>query len=90
MVKVQTKIDTIMFKTDKDSHIKLDQDKCRICKDKPCLKVCPAEMFTLSADKSEVVFSHEGCLECGTCYIICEHLKWQYPRGGYGVVFREV
>lgn len=86
---VQTKIDTIMFRADQRSHIELDTAACAACRERPCLKICPAQMFTLAADGS-VLFSHEGCLECGTCYIICQHIKWNYPRGGYGVAFREV
>ena len=88
-MKAQTKIDTLLFRADRDSHIELSQAACAVCQERACLNICPAEMFTLAADGS-MIFSHEGCLECGTCYIICPHLKWNYPRGGYGVAFREV
>jgi ferredoxin like protein len=33
----------------------------------------------------------DGCLECGTCRVICsEHtnVEWEYPRGGYGILFK--
>ena len=88
-VNVQNKINNVMFKTDHDSHIKIDQSKCQNCTEKPCLTVCPAGMFSLSGDGSEVIYSHEGCLECGTCYVVCPHLEWNYPKGGFGVIFRE-
>ena len=33
----------------------------------------------------------DGCLECGSCRIICnEHFNvdWEYPRGGHGILFK--
>ena len=33
----------------------------------------------------------DGCLECGTCRIICNdfsNVEWEYPRGGYGILFK--
>lgn len=88
-VNVQNKINTVLFKTDHESHIKINQEKCKNCKNKPCLTVCPAGMFSLSGDGKEVIYSYEGCLECGTCYVVCEYLEWNYPKGGYGVIYRE-
>ena len=35
--------------------------------------------------------SNTGCLECGTCRIICttyRNVDWEYPRGGYGILFK--
>ncbi|MGI5825433.1 MAG: ferredoxin family protein [Bacillota bacterium] len=88
-INIQNKINTILFKTDRESHIKIDQNMCQNCAEKPCLTVCPAGMFSLSGDGREVIYSHEGCLECGTCYVVCKHLEWNYPKGGFGVVYRE-
>ncbi|ASS88165.1 hypothetical protein GLN3_14745 [Geobacillus lituanicus] len=33
---------------------------------------------------------YEGCHECGSCRIGCpyENIRWEYPRGGHGIVFR--
>lgn len=88
-VNVQSKINPVMFKTDHESHIRINGEKCLKCLKKPCLTVCPAGMFSISGDGREVIYSHEGCLECGTCYVVCPHLDWNYPKGGFGVVFRE-
>ena len=88
-VNVQNKINHVMFKTDHESHIKINQEQCSKCQAKPCLTVCPAGMFSLSGDGKEVIYSHEGCLECGTCYVVCPYLEWNYPKGGFGVIFRE-
>jgi ferredoxin like protein len=33
----------------------------------------------------------DGCMECGTCRILAAgsgDLEWDYPRGGYGVLFK--
>ena len=33
----------------------------------------------------------DGCLECGSCRVICtEHtnVAWEYPRGGHGILFK--
>jgi ferredoxin like protein len=33
---------------------------------------------------------YEGCHECGSCRIGCpyQNIKWEYPKGGHGIVFR--
>jgi ferredoxin like protein len=72
-----------------ESHIVLDKKVCATCKEKPCLVVCPAVLYTLKGD--EVNFEYAGCLECGTCRVMCMNkgiIKWQYPRGTFGVAFR--
>ncbi|WP_192902944.1 ferredoxin family protein, partial [Pelotomaculum propionicicum] len=46
--------------------------------------------YTLKED-GELSFDYAGCLECGTCRIICPKegaISWQYPRGGFGINFR--
>ena len=34
---------------------------------------------------------HAACLECGTCLAMAPKgvLKWHYPRGSFGIMFRE-
>ncbi|MCK1403890.1 ferredoxin family protein [Bradyrhizobium sp. 147] len=54
------------------------------------LKACPARCYELS-DKGHVEVTVDGCIECGTCRVICEEsgdIEWSYPRGGYGVLFK--
>jgi ferredoxin like protein len=89
MVSIQEKLELVRFKVDKQPHIRLKAEVCSSCEAKPCLWVCPAGLFTLSG--GEVLFSYEGCLECGTCYLTCpeDAIEWSYPQGGYGVCFRE-
>lgn len=63
------------------------RDRCEI---QACTWCCPAGCWT-RADDGGVVLSTEGCLECGTCRLLCsEHanVEWSYPRGGYGVLYK--
>ena len=50
-------------------HITVDLDRCVECDPKPCVRLCPCECFTMVGER--VLFSYEGCLECGTCRIVC-------------------
>lgn len=75
---------------EEEPHIVLDKSICRQCPEKPCLVVCPAVLYKLDKN-GEVLFDYAGCLECGTCRVMCYRkgiVKWQYPRGTYGVNFR--
>ncbi len=78
------------FAVDEDEpHIVLDKSICAKCKEKPCLIVCPAVLYTLK--DGEISFDYAGCLECGTCRVVCKNkgiVRWSYPRGTFGVVFR--
>lgn len=71
-------------------HIVLNQKLCNGCKEKPCLLICPAGLYT-QKETGEIAFDYAGCLECGTCRILCADQgieKWEYPRGGRGIAFR--
>jgi len=52
---------------------------------------CPARCYTWSEEEQKMTFVHDGCLECGTCYVVCDRnafTRWRYPRGGFGVAYR--
>lgn len=54
------------------------------------LKVCPAHCYELN-NNGQVEVAPDGCMECGTCRVIAEgtgDIEWNYPRGGYGVLFK--
>ncbi|ABD05697.1 ferredoxin like protein, fixX [Rhodopseudomonas palustris HaA2] len=54
------------------------------------LKVCPAHCYELNTN-GQVEVTPDGCVECGTCRVIAEgngDIEWDYPRGGYGVLFK--
>ncbi len=79
------------FEADEEPFIAVDTQVCRSCEAKPCLYVCPSQVYRL--DKGELVYNTEGCIELGACGIVCRHIgkgaiRWSYPRGGYGVEFR--
>ena len=72
------------------AHIQVDAAICRTCETKPCTWACPALLYTLV--DGEIRFDYAGCLECGTCRVICPKpgaLTWQYPQGTFGVQFRQ-
>lgn len=89
-MKIDDKLALNLFHVDIEPHIKIDQEICRKCPHKACTYLCPVENYTLDADTNKVVLSWEGCLECGTCRIICDQgaLTWDYPKGGYGISYR--
>ena len=73
-------------------HIRIKQpDLCRTeCGTQSCTYVCPASCYKAEGNGSVTLIT-DGCLECGSCRIICnEHanVAWEYPRGGYGVLFK--
>ncbi|WP_049766753.1 ferredoxin family protein [Rhodospirillum centenum] len=52
--------------------------------------VCPAGCYS-ATDDGRVEIIPDGCMECGTCRILCEasgEIEWNYPRGGYGILFK--
>lgn len=52
--------------------------------------LCPAGCYAENT-AGQVEITPDGCLECGTCRILCEpsgDIVWNYPRGGYGVLFK--
>ncbi|EJC80736.1 ferredoxin-like protein [Rhizobium leguminosarum bv. trifolii WSM2297] len=53
-------------------------------------QVCPAKCYQLN-DRGQVTIVSDGCLECGTCRVLCEpedEISWNHPRGGFGVLFK--
>lgn len=52
--------------------------------------VCPAGCYAVN-DSGQVEVTPDGCMECGTCRILAEpagDIEWNYPRGGFGVLFK--
>lgn len=87
----EEKMQTAYFRVDDTPHIVVDPEKCRGCAVRACITVCPADLF-VPLDDGSVLFNYEQCFECGSCYFVCTEegaIEWKYPRGGYGVTFRE-
>ncbi|MBP2149262.1 ferredoxin family protein [Xanthobacter autotrophicus DSM 597] len=72
------------------SHIKVKAHTTPSPALRTLLTACPARCYELN-DKGQVEITADGCVECGTCRIIGEpsgDIEWNYPRGGYGVLFK--
>lgn len=85
---IEDKLTTTRFNVNAEPHIKVNTKVCEACLEKPCLYVCPVLNYVLRDGK--LVFSWQGCLECGACRIACakDAIDWAYPRGGFGVCLR--
>ncbi len=73
------------------AHVSIkDPDVCQTCATPACTWACPASCYS-QADDGRVTLTTDGCLECGTCRLVCDehfNLEWSYPRGGYGVLYK--
>ena len=78
------------FIIDEQPHIIIDKEICRSCDNRACIQSCPANCYTWNEETNLLSVVYETCLECGTCYVICDKgaIEWTYPRGGYGVNYR--
>jgi ferredoxin like protein len=76
---------------EEESHIEVNQEvvKATGC-GRAIVDCCSAHVYTEEADGSLSV-EYAACLECGTCLAVAAPgaLKWHYPRGGFGIQFRE-
>ena len=51
---------------------------------------CPAGLFSLTPE-GELRVDFRGCLECGTCRLLCDEKtlqQWRYPPSGFGIIYR--
>ena len=87
-LKLEDILNANIWDVDYEPHIKVDPEKCAGCEKKPCTYLCPAGCYTLL--EGNVLFSYEGCLECGTCRVICpkKAIEWNYPVSGRGIHYR--
>lgn len=54
------------------------------------INLCPAGCYARN-DTGQVEVTPDGCMECGTCRVVAEasgDIEWNYPRGGFGVLFK--
>ena len=94
IIKVEEKLYQNRYIVDEGRpHIYIkDADLCASgCKDQACTFCCPANCYTKNEEGGGVTLVTDGCLECGTCRVICQDLgnvAWNYPRGGYGISYK--
>ncbi len=75
---------------EKHSHIDVDKGYGDLKEIKRLVLACPAHLYVLEPG-GKLTFSHEGCLECGTCRVLSGGKvvrSWEYPEGGMGVEYR--
>jgi ferredoxin like protein len=85
---IENRLYLVPYQVDPERHIEVKVDACSACIGRQCTQVCPAECYVFADGRLE--FNFEGCLECGSCRIVCEEdaIDWKYPRGGFGTHFR--
>lgn len=92
-VNVEDKLFQNRYKVDHGRpHIRIkDADVCRnACTDQACTFVCPASCYKAEGNRAVSLIT-DGCLECGSCRVICSefaNVAWEYPRGGHGILFK--
>jgi len=73
------------------AHIRIiNSTTCLTCERQQCINCCPANCYS-PMDDGRVLFSYEGCVECGSCRIVCHefhNVEWTYPRGGFGIQYQ--
>lgn len=89
---VDDKLGTNLFRVDEEhAHITVRQDRVDEREIHKLLLACPAHLYTLD-EEGRLQFSYEGCLECGTCRVLCHKTlirEWDYPENGKGVQYRK-
>ncbi len=76
---------------EEESHIEVNQEVARRTgTGKLIVRVCPAHVYSEEADGT-ISVEYAACLECGTCLAVAAPgaLTWHYPRGGFGIAYRE-
>ena len=88
---VDDKLGFVKFNTDEEHpHITINPSFSKEDDIKRLVMACPAGLYRYEDGK--VIFSHEGCLECGTCRVISGGKvvkSWDHPDGEFGVEFRQ-
>ena len=89
-MEIKTMLGTTSYNFDAHeyAHITIDQSICKTCPHFMCMYGCPAGCFSLN--EGVMQFQYEDCVECGTCDIMCTpgSVKWNNPRGTYGVKYK--
>lgn len=91
-VNVEEKLGVNKFNVDEENpHIVLKKENIDMKEFKKLMIACPAGLYTLNDDGS-VRFDYAGCVECGTCRVLCGKTileKWEFPQGTFGIEFRQ-
>ncbi|MBS4913224.1 MAG: ferredoxin family protein [Veillonella sp.] len=72
-------------------HIEIIHDYPDMKEKMKLVNACPVGLYTLN-DDGTLAFDYAGCVECGTCRVLCGHTivtKWEYPDDTKGIEFRQ-
>lgn len=90
-ISVEEKLGVNKFFVDEENaHIEIDAAYPDLKEKMKLVNACPAGLYKLNENET-LSFDYAGCLECGTCRILCLGTvikKWEYPEGTMGVEFR--
>ncbi len=89
-VNTDERLATLRFICNNKSHISIDVEKCKNCKNKECTFFCPADVYTHNEKTNLINADYENCLECGTCRLSCPYnaINWEYPNDSAGVTYK--
>lgn len=93
-IKISVNVDSYLAKNkyevdEGNPHIEMVDDPDDIEFDK-LVRVCPAALYK-RRENGVKSFDYSGCLECGTCRILCKDTiikKWENPAPSMGVSYR--
>ncbi|MFT8929730.1 MAG: ferredoxin family protein [Sporolactobacillus sp.] len=90
-VNVDQKLGLNKFTVDEEHpHITVTAGRADRAELQKLMNACPAGLYHLNEDGT-IRFDYAGCLECGTCRVLCGKTlldKWQFPEGTFGVAYR--
>ncbi len=86
---LKAKLGIDVFKPGVAAHIKISPGREKDPRLQKMAMICPAGLYAKN-DRGEVSLIIDGCLECGSCRLVCGNdvLEWAYPEGGAGLQLR--
>ncbi len=69
--------------------IRVDGAKCAGCG--ACVVICPMDLWRMREGQAQLVEDYRNrCMECGSCFIACEHgaVDFSYPPAGEGIIYK--
>lgn len=89
-VNVDAKLALNKYNVDEEhAHIEL-VDNADAAEFRKLVLACPAALYKID-EQGGRSFDYAGCLECGTCRILCGSTivkRWEYPQPTMGVEYR--
>lgn len=89
-VNVDAKLALNKYNVDEEhAHIEL-VDNADAAEFRKLVLACPAALYKID-EQGARSFDYAGCLECGTCRILCGSTiikRWEYPQPTMGVEYR--